>query len=203
MANIPKVPGVPNLTSYALNPVVLLVADLIRTVFGRPAPWGIFLNGASVIAFDSTVAFDLRQDNPISDYPVEEGGFQSYDKVQLPTEIRLRLACGGSVTKRQTFLQTIESVMNTVDLYDIVTPEMVYLGYNFTHRDFRRKADQGNGLIIADLWLTEVRETQQATFSNTQQPSIAGQQNIGNVQPQDSGFGTVGVRSLSGVTGVQ
>jgi hypothetical protein len=203
MANVPRVPGVPNLSSYSIVPAALLLADQVGALLGfQRVIWGIYFNGFPIIDFDSFLAMDLRQDNPISDYPVELGGFQSYDKVQLPIEIRVRLAAGGSVASRALFLQSIEAVMNTVDLYDIVTPERVYLGYNFTHRDFRRAADQGNGLITVDLWLTEVRESQQAAFVNTQTPSGAGQQNIGNVQPQ-GGTGTVTIRSFSGVKDVQ
>lgn len=182
---IPKVPGVPSLASYAASTIALVIADAINLVIGAPQSlWGIYLDGGAVLESDSLVSFDLRQDLPISDYQVEEGAFQSYDKVQLPTEIRVRVSAGGDIARRQRFLQSIDEVMNTTDLYDIVTPEQIYLGYNFTHRDFRRQGDQGNGLIIVDLWLTQVRESSQTTFSNTQTPGAAGQQNSGNVQPQ-------------------
>lgn len=185
MANVPKVPGVPSLGAYAASLITLLIDDVINLVIGGSENvWGIYLDGDRVIEADSLAAFDLRQDNPISDYQVEDGGFQSYDKVQLPTEIRVRVACGGDIAARQTFLQSIDAVMNTTDLYDVVTPEAVYPSYNFTHRDFRRSGDQGNGLIVVDLWLTQVRESAQASFTNTQTPGGAGQQNSGNVQPQ-------------------
>lgn len=185
MPNVPKLPGVPPLASYLADPIVLMVADLVGSFFGAgAAQWGIFLNGAPVIEFDSTIAFEFRQDLPVPDYPVEEGGFQSYNKVQLPQDIRVRLSTGGSIAKRQRFLQSIDEVINTLELYDVVTPEVVYLGFNFTHRDFRRTAEAGNGLIVVDLWMTEIRETSTATFSGTQTPQGAGQQNTGNVQPQ-------------------
>ena len=185
MANVPKVPGVPSLGSYAASVISLLIDDVINLVLGDTENvWGIYLDGAQVIEADSMAAFDFRQDLPISDYQVEEGAFQSYDKVQLPTEIRVRVACGGDIASRQAFLQSIDAVMNTTDLYDVVTPEAVYQSYNFTHRDFRRSGDQGNGLIVVYLWLTQVRESSQATFTNTQTPGGAGQQNAGNVQPQ-------------------
>lgn len=185
MANVPKVPGVPSLGAYAASAISLLIDDVINLVIGgNENLWDIYLDGSPVIDFDSFAAFDLRQDLPVSDYQIEEGGFQSYDKVQLPIEIRLRVTCGGDVAARQAFLQSIDAVMNTTDLYDIVTPEAVYQGYNFTHRDFRRSGDQGNGLIAVDLFMTQIRESAQATFTNTQTPGGAGQQNSGNVQPQ-------------------
>lgn len=184
MANVPNAPGVPALASFAASDIVLLAADLVSFLIGSSAPqWGIYLDGEPVVDADNYVSFDLKQDFPVSDYPVEDGGFQSYDKVQLPTDIRLRVSCGGSVSKRQAFLSSIKDIVNTTDLYDILTPEEIYVGYNVTHRDFKRGA--GNvGLIAVDIWFTEIRVTSTATFSNTQQPPNAGQQNVGNVQPQ-------------------
>ena len=186
MADIPNVDGVPSLASYAANDIVLLVEDLFSLIFGSSEPqWGIFLDGEAVIAADSTISFEYKQDTPVSDYPVEDGGFQSYDKVQLPGDIRMRFTAGGSVSNRANFLASIDAVMNTTDLYDVLTPEQVYLGYNFSHRDInKRTASNGVGLIAVDLWLTEIRVTSTATFTNTQQPGDSGQQNTGNQQPQ-------------------
>lgn len=185
MADIPNVPGVPALLSFADDPVALLIRDAVALLLGRPGPqWGIFLDGEPVIEADNTISFDLKQDLPVSDYPVEDGGFQSYDKVELPADIRLRMSCGGSVEERQAFLDSIEENINTTDLYDILTPERVFTGYCFTHRDFRRTAQNGVGLIVVDLWLTNIRVTSTANFTNTQQPGDAGTQSAGNVQPQ-------------------
>ena len=185
MPDVPNAPGVPALASFGATSAALLIADLVPSFFGVTGPqWGIFLNGEAVIAADNTLKFGLRQDLPVSDYQVEEGGFQSYDKVQLPIDLHVTVSAGGSIANRQAFLASIDAVMNTTDLYDVVTPEMVYTSYNFTHRDLDRTSDKGNGLITVNLWLIEIRETSTATISNTQQPAEAGQQNSGNVQPQ-------------------
>lgn len=183
MPAIPNLPGVPPLSSYIPNVVSLIALDaisLLRTGLGPP--WGIFLFGIPIIPFDSFVSFDFKRDCPISDYPVEEGGFQAYDKVQLPGDLRIRLAGAGSVIERQIFLLSIQSQMNTTDLYDVVTPEQVFFNYNFTHMDFSRAAEKGVGMIIVDLWMTEVRVTATSTFLNTQQPGNQSPQGIGNQQ---------------------
>jgi hypothetical protein len=197
MPAVPNVPGVPKLRSYSVFSAVILIADLVRNLTGISlSQWGIYRNGIPVLIADSAVSFELRQDFPVSDYPVEAGGFQNYNKVTLPSEIKMRFVAGGSLLNRQIFLQSIEAVMNTTDLYDIVTPEKVYLGYNFTHRDLSRAANRGVGLIAVDLWLTEIRQTATATFTTTQQPGVAGPQAAGNVQPQtpsaeiQQGFGS-------------
>jgi hypothetical protein len=184
MPDIPDVPGVPALSSYAASAGVLLVGDLLSDLTGiAPPQWGVFLDGEPVILADNQVSFEIRQDFPISDYPVEQGGFQSYDKVQLPIEIRVSFSAGGSESDRQAFLQSIQAVINTTDLYDVVTPEQTFMSFCFKHWDLRRTADKGVGLIVADLWLEEIRVTSTATTSlqNTQQPGEAGQVGTGSV----------------------
>lgn len=140
-----------------------------------------FPNVVPVIA--STVSFDFSADSPISNYPQEKGAFQSYDKVQLPFDIKLKLACGGSASVRQAFFSTLEALRTSTALVDIVTPEAVYSSCNCKHVDYARTASNGVDLIIADVWFEQVRVGSALTFSNTQNPGDAGQQSIGNVQP--------------------
>ena len=179
---MPNLPGVPPLSSYAENAVELLFADAAEILLGflDEPQWGVFLNGVPVIVADNQVSFDYKQDWPISTYPVEEGQFQTYDRVQLPSEIRVRFSAGGAAANRQQFLQSIDQVMNSgTTLYDVLTPEEAYLDYTFQHRDFARTADSGVGLITVDLWMLEVVETATAQYQNTQQPGDAGQQGSG------------------------
>jgi hypothetical protein len=201
MPNVPNVPGVPALASYAENAVELLFQDAEAALLGLFAPpqWGIFLDGQPVIVADNQISFDYKQDWPISTYPVEQGQFQTYDRVQLPAEIRCRFSAGRSVTNRQDFLQSIETVMNSgTALYDVVTPEQTYLGYTFNHRDFSRTADSGVGLIVVDLWLTEVIQTATAQYQNTQQPGSAGTQASGTATPTTPSSGILQQYSAAG-----
>jgi len=122
MAIVPNVPGVPALSAYGGQSIVLLVADaisLFNSFFG--SGWGIFLDGQQAFAYNSVLDFDYKQDWPLSDYPVEDGAFQSYDKVQLPFDVRVRVASGGSESERQDLLTSVQAAANTLDLYDVVT----------------------------------------------------------------------------------
>lgn len=182
MPDIPQVDGVPPLTSYVASSVVLLTADALATalstVFG--VQWGIFLNGLPVLTYDSFVSFEYHQDWRISTYPIEGGSFETYDKVQTPGEIRIRIAAGGSTLNRFAMLQTIDAVMSTTELYDVATPEKIYLSYNFVRREYIREADNV-GIIAVDLVLMEVIQTATAQFQNTATPVVAGQVSAGNV----------------------
>lgn len=185
MPNVPRVPGVPNLTSYLADAIVLLVADALLPglTFDAPA-WGIFEAGEEAIEINSVLTFDYRQDWAIADYPVENGAFQSYDKVQMPYDVRLRITSGPSIGARQLMVEELKTLGNSLELFDVVTPEMAYVDLNVSHVDYNRKAQSGAGMIIADVWFVEIRQDATAAFSNTSQPSEAGRQNAGNVQPQ-------------------
>ena len=104
MPDIPNLPGVPPLSSFSTDNLVLLFADVVSAILdflGGPQ-WGIFLDGVPAFDYNSIVDFDFKQDWPISDYQVEDGGFQSYDKVQLPFDVRVRVSSGGSEFERLT-----------------------------------------------------------------------------------------------------
>lgn len=134
----------------------------------------------------SVIEFDYSAESPISNYPQENGAFQSYNKVQLPYDVRMKIASGGgSAAARQAFFDTLEALRTSTALVDVVTPEHVYTDCNCFHIDYRRTAHSGVELIVADVWFKEVRIRSAVSFSNTQQPTDAGQQSIGNVQSQD------------------
>lgn len=132
----------------------------------------------------STVDFEYMARSPISNYPQQAGAFQSYNKVQLPAEITVKIACGGGASQRAAFLNTLEALRTSTILVDIVTPEQVFQDYNCTSFDYRRRAENGVTLIVAEVRFEYVPITATAAFSNTQQPSTAGQTSGGNVQPQ-------------------
>jgi|SRR5271156_6560860 len=193
MPDIPNVPGVPPLTSYAANTAVLLIADIASALLGFFGPeWGVFLNGFAVLSYDNQMSFSYGQDWKISTYPVEQGSYQSYDKVQLPSEIRCRFSAGGSVFNRQQMLASIDAVMSDINLYDIVTPENVYLSYNFMHRSYDRDAESA-GMIVIDLGFMEILETATAQFQNTASPVNAGQTSQGNTPTSEPTFATIPV----------
>lgn len=178
------VPGLPPLLSgFTITSPTLLLQDAFDALTGQDAPqWGIFQDGVAVIEADNVLSFEYKQEWSVSDYPVETGGFQSYDKVSRPFDAKLRFSCGGSEDARIEFLQSISDVASTTDLYDVVTPEQTYESANITHYDYRRTSTNGVGLLIIDIWLVEIREATSAEFSNTQAASGSGTQNDGTVQ---------------------
>lgn len=185
--DIPNVPGVPSLSSYAPNNVVLLVADLVAAIFGIGGPqWGIFdQNGFPAFDYESVLDFSYKKDAPTSDYQLEDGAFQSYDKVQLAFDVRVRVMSGADEQAREALISSVLAAADTLDLYEVITPEQTFPSCNIGHVDFSRRADNGVGLVVIDVWFQQIRVTSTSTFTNTQSPTTAGQQNSGNVAPQE------------------
>lgn len=208
--DVPAAPGVPPvLRSIAttIDKVALLTADavVIARLFAGPQ-WGIFKAGVPVLIGDSVVGVDYRREWRVANYPVEKGGFASYNKVAEPFDVRVTFACSGSQSlistflsggalgalitgtdpaagNRGAFMRALEQYGAALDLLTVVTPEFSFPSCNITHIDYRREARRGTTLILIDVWLAEIRVTGTAAFSNTATASGAAPVDNGAVQP--------------------
>lgn len=187
VVNVPDVPGVPSVTfaANAGSPLALLTSDALSifgSVFGFQQ-WGIYLDGFPVVISDNVLTFEYRQQWSISDYPVEQGAFESYDKVQTPFDVRMRFTAGGSSFNRQLLLDSIAAIAGDLNLYTAVSPEGIYPSCSITHYDYHRSAENGVGLITVDVWMIQIRVSVGQDLSNTQSPTSAAQVNNGTSQP--------------------
>ena len=188
--NIPDVAGVPPI---AFNPGIalptLLTSDNLTGYFaGQFGPqWGVFSNGSSIIAAESVLGVDYKQEWSICNFPVEQGGFESFNKVQLPYQPRVRFAAGENIALRTALLASIAAIAGDLNLYDVVTPDVTYTNVNIEHYDYSRVYDRGNSLLVVDVWLKEIRPAGVSggtNFQNTANPSSASPINGGTVQSQ-------------------
>ncbi len=182
--HVPNVPGVPSVVFAAATEVItLLTRDAISLFTGFPiSPWGIYQGGVPVVLAETVTAFDYKQQWSISDFPVERGGFESYNKVAVPFETGFRFAAGGVSIQRQQLLASIAAIAGNTELYDVVTPDAVYINVNVSRYDYRQTATDGVGLVQVDVFTTEIRQVVGVALSNTQAPTSAAQTNSGPVQ---------------------
>jgi hypothetical protein len=193
--NVPNAPGVPAVARLAgaiVAPIALLTADAIFSPFSFLGPqWGIFdQNGQPVIIGDSCVGVQFRKEYRISDYPIEQGGFASYNKVATPFDFKIVFTKGGTVSEKQNFLASIDAICASLALFQAVTPEFTYLNANPTHYDYDRSARDGATLLTVEVYLEEIRQTSQPAFTNTQSADGSAAQNGGVIQPQSPGSQT-------------
>lgn len=160
-----------------------------------PSDWAIMFNGYTKISPDTVLKFEYRNESRVSDYPVEQGAFASYNKVATPFEIRMTMVCAGpgyvqnviskvlgdnlpgigtnNNMQRKDFLASLQEMLaNSSELYTIVTPDMVYNNAMLDHYDYRKEANNGAIMIIAEAWFREIRVTASATYSNSGQPNV-------------------------------
>lgn len=132
----------------------------IGSAFGAPQ-WGIFTQqGAPLLVVDSVASIEYSRDYHISDYPQEQGAFESYNKVQLPFQAKIGFLINQS---RVQFLQNIEAAVASLDLVVVATPEISYSSANLTHYGYRRESSGGVTLIRVEVWCEEVRISATAT----------------------------------------
>ncbi len=165
--DVPNVMGVPALIRRA-QPVldaigyVNSIDNKIQRLLTPPveALWGIFdANGRKVLTPETFVSFDYRRESRVMEYPIEQGSFASYNKVDASFDASITMATGGTPSDREALLTAVELLMLSLDLYTIVTPEKTYPSVSLTGNSFTRQQNNGSHQIIVTLRFKEIRET--------------------------------------------
>lgn len=192
---IPNVLGAPIVrrviaSDSVINKAIVFVglaSAAFMSLFGSKFnKWMIFDSKIQQAIFpDSIISVDARSDSKIATHPVEKGSFASYNKTQMPNEVRVVMTCSGSgASTRGDFIQTLEAMKQSTKLYSIGTEDNIYSGMNLVHYDIRREATKGARMIIVECIFVEVRETATATYTTTQQPSGSDVKNNGQLTAQ-------------------
>jgi hypothetical protein len=197
--DVPKVPGVPAVARSLLNPGTTtepkLTEDSITVTATAKSQWGIYTSaGALALEPDSISAVGYDAEYRLADYPIEEGGFETYDKVALPFQNRVVMTKGGTLEQRRAFLKAIEELRGDLELYNVVTPEWTYLDVNIVRVGIDRSREQGAGLLTVEVQLQEIRQNATASFSQTRDPASADPVSNGSVQAKATDVATSEVR---------
>lgn len=197
--NVASLPGVPQLARSllieALAPPVLGFAAEPSVLWQatQSAPvWGIYDSDNNlVVQADSVAAFDWRKENRVSNFPVQQGQFATYNRVGLPNETSLTLTKGGSLAQRTAFLQQIELVIaqQNINLYTIRTPEKTYANVSATRAELSRRGSANAFYFDVELYFIEVIQvaaqysTQATPTQNASVPSAIPPTNQGLTNP--------------------
>jgi Na+-translocating ferredoxin:NAD+ oxidoreductase RnfD subunit len=190
--NVPNVPGVPAILRSVTVPSAGAILNVIlggvaASIFG-PVVWGIFDQaGNEILLPDSFLDIDFKNDVRVSSYPQESGAFASYNKVNTPYDCRVKMAIGADKATRTAFLDQVDAMLKSIDLYTVITPEKTYMNAALQNYSYRRESSSGVSMITVDLWFLEVRTTGTAQFSAVAQPSGASPVSDGQVQTYEVG----------------
>lgn len=189
--NVPDVPGVPALPRTVVIPPSDGISGAVLSALAQAiAPvWGIYQAGQLALQPDSFVGLDFRNESRVSDYPQEPNTFASYNKVATPFDVRVRMAIAADRATRTNFLATCETMVRSVDLFDVVTPEATYLNATLISYDYRREVQNGVSMLVVDLSLREVRVVAQSMYSASGNQPLAAEQvkSVNGASPQSTG----------------
>jgi hypothetical protein len=136
-----------------------------------------------IIQPDSAVEFEIQANSNVNSHPVEQGGFQSYNRVQDPISIRLLLACQGKNMPRATFLSTLATLREGTQIVTVSTPDASYPNMVLKGYGYKKEAARGAVTIWADTTWVEERSTNVVVSSPpTSQPQGAATSNLGTLQ---------------------
>lgn len=198
---VPFAPGVPQLLRgatalpiFAAPPVLPPAQNGVLWQAAQTQPiWGVFdQDNQPVLTPDSVIDFSQRQEFRVSDFPVQQGQFASYNKVTLPFEIAIKMTVGGTQDDRTQFLNEVAAVAASTDLFTIVTPEVTYLNCNATHYEVTRRGRDG-AFFLDDVEMhfrqiievnAQYSTTTQQPTANAQNPAAVPSVNQGQVQAQ-------------------
>lgn len=147
----------------------LITSDNVSNINTGSVPqWGIFLDNVSVVKADTVTSFEYKQDWSLLDYPVEQGGFETYNKVKLPFEVMIELTKGGTEAELATFLSSISAIAGDFNIYSVVAGgAATYPSVNISHYDYRRTALNGVSMIKVSVKCTQIIVNSKPVYTQT------------------------------------
>jgi hypothetical protein len=156
--------------------------------------WGIFSDTNKLLLQpDNILSVKDDEKTKVSNFPVEEGAFASYNKVKEPFNVKVMMTKGGTSKEIEDFLSTVRILKNrTSKLVSVVTPEDVFLSATLEGFDYSRETGKGQNLIHVNCHFLEIRQvsTKYSSVSvsrpKAKNPSSSDKTNSGHVQPAES-----------------
>lgn len=180
--NVPVAPGVPPLPRSTSAPAraasISVLQGMLWRIFQVDSQWGIFdsegkalgdpakftglvgnaLEATGLGSTLSTGSVEYTKETRVSDFPIEGGGFASYNKVEMAAAPIVTLCLSGSEGDRRSFLEAIDAACKSTDLYSVATPEVTYANYSIERYNYQRRSSKGATLLIVEIALKEIRQ---------------------------------------------
>lgn len=198
--------------AFGILPIAL-TADAIGVFQGGHAAPSWYIAGTDkkqVLFPDSFKELEYKHEWRLPNYPQEMGSFQTYNKVDLPYDLRITMTKGGSRGDTAKFLSSVQKMAESTDLFTVYTPNVRYENLCVQSYSQRRTATNGVTMLTVEIVFLKIRQATSATFTNTNstpavpaQPNGASQMNTGLVQAQavTSGNSNSIASITAGVTG--
>lgn len=156
---MPNIPNFKGLVTSGIDAAISFGgAFAINKIFGNQ--WGVFNQyGIPILLADNVISVQYQNTSTISSAPVEKGSFATYNKVNDPYQVIVRMSKGvGGPAARGLFIGQIDALSKSTLLFHVITPDYVYRNAAITGYDYRREPQEGARLIDVNISLQEVRE---------------------------------------------
>lgn len=170
-----------------------LAGNLLTALGANSAPGGIAntaLQALGITSSTSTNSVDYSKETRVSDFPLEQGSFANYNKVEMSAIPIVTLCYDANESARSSFLKSVDAACKSTNLYSIVTPEVTYINYTIERYNYQRRAARGATLLIVEIHLKEIRQVSAqysaanpGNVNQPQNPSATPSTSNGVVQP--------------------
>ena len=210
--NVPDFPGVPAIpritttTKDILRISTSILQGIIWRHFQVKERWGIWdkdgvplgdpskitdivgeiFQGIGIGSTLSTSSVDYSKETRVSDFPVEGGGFASFNKVESPASPIVTICMQGGDGDRRKFLEDIDSACKSTGIYSVVMPEKEYIGYTIDRYSYQRRSSGGVTLLIVEVSLKEVRAVS-AIYTKSIKVASGNTKSVSSAKNVDSG----------------
>lgn len=151
--------------------------------------WTLMQEGRTLITFTSMLEAHVQSDSVVPEEALEQGSFAAYNRTQYSDVFRVRLAIEGDASELQQAQETLKKLKSGTDTFSLVTPDYEHENLTLESYDYMRNQRQGNGLLIVDMRIKEIREVQTGTATLTtaqcKNASNASKQKTGRTQPKE------------------
>lgn len=141
-----------------------------------------FSSGGVALDVDGVMSISPSGRASITTAPVEQGKYQAINKVREPTLLRAEVVVSGltgfsgnvpdilnlSFTSQSSVLETVKTMLETTNTYDIETPKETLEGYDLIDWSYRVTGQSGVTLLRIFLDFQEVIEQMEVSLSGTQ-----------------------------------
>lgn len=128
--------------------------------------WGLISeNMEDIVPFQTIVSLQISDQSKVVTTIIENGSFASYNKTDLPSEIKLTAILAGDVPEQQSSLAILRTYKKITDIVGVLTPFEYYDHMNLTGIVVSRTVENGATQTFVDLTLEEIREVNVRTES--------------------------------------
>lgn len=174
------------ITGGGLSSIISTILRPSYAILNSDGSTALEVSGVSVIQPSGTAV--------ITTAPVEQGKYQSINKVKDPGRIRCDVVINGlsgfsgdipnlfdfTLTSQSEVLSQIKTMLATAATYNIDTPKGTYESYDLTGYNYVVNATRGVTMLVVSLEFQEVQQVMSVTLSSPQSEQKATSDSVSN-----------------------